>query len=452
MSLYAFDATVAAAVQQGILKLKFESAMDSKLAFSAFTYKEMLDANLGDEKTFTKNGRLAVDLTPRAATDAASNLDNGMTVRKAGIEQFTVKVDEWDALDYVNLFQNEAMIASDLVRQVGNFGINAAQTKERLVRKAYLDFYLGGNTRVLASGTLSATTCRVDDIRGFQKVLTAGGKLVSVDGSNTLLVDQYDTSGTLIQTLTVTGVAADSNVSSLLANSLGGFSGQITYSTATIPTAGHALLAQNAPKVFRAGGRVHSALIGAGDIATLDLAADATTYLKNQGNDGYRDGYIYCLASPSSLRQLRKDPQFQLAYQGRGDSDEVIKRGKIFEHDGIRYVETNEVPISPGSTGVNVHRMLFVADPEACMEADWQGFNNYIDQAQGSSLHYVEKIQSNIALILRDPIDVKRRMQPLAWSMCTGFTCGSDMRANSDIIPTASNSMYKKALWVEHAA
>lgn len=453
MSLYAFPTQVADAVQQGILDLAFQGGVDSNLAFSAFTFRKKMDANLGNSKTFTQNSRLPVSTTPRSASDASTDLNNGMTATKAGIEQYTMVVDKYNGFDTVNLLQDKALIAPDLVRSADNLGDQAIRTKERLVRKAYMDSYIGGSTQVISGGTLSTVSCHVDDIRGFQNILDSTGKIVPVSGGATLSVQEITPAGTVVQTLTVTGATADgSNVCNAFTSdpTLGGISGQLTFSTASTPTVGNALLASQAPAVIRAGAKVHTGLINGGDIATIGLFDAGVTYLRNQAMKGI-GGFIYALVSPTTMSHLRRDPTFQLSYQGRFEAPE-IRLGKIVEYGGVRYVETNEIPVTTNANGTIVHRSLLIGHHEACMEADWQGFDEFLNEKNGNSLHYTKKIQSNLAMIIRAPIDAQGEIQPLSWMMITGFSCGSDQLANQSTIPTASNSMFKKALWLESAA
>ncbi|HEY9678669.1 MAG TPA: hypothetical protein V6C76_11710 [Drouetiella sp.] len=451
-----FNPVVASAIQNQTLDLKFLPAMNGKLAYSPFTYSYKLDANLGESKTFTRNSRLPVDTTPSAPDDGTANLDNNMTANKAGVEQFTIQLLQWNRMDKVNLMQQEALIASDFNRSLGNLGYLAAQLKDRLVRKAYMDAYMGGNTAVIAGGTTSTTAAHVDDIRGFLNVLNTSGQLVAVNGSNTLLVDEINSSGAIVQTLTVTGASPDgSNTSGLFVNdnSLGGISGQLTFNTATsAPTVGNALVARNAPKVFRAGARNHYSNLTGGDIATVDDLDSIVTYLRNQGNPGFKDGYIYAIGGPDAFRHWRRDPQFQLAYQGRYDAPEV-KSGRITEYGGVRFIETTEVPINTLASGSRVNRVLFTADPETCMEADWQGFNNYIAGTSSPTV-YCEKMSSNCALFIPEPIDAMREQQKMAFKLVTGFSCGSDLKANDqNQIPTAAiGVMFRKAAIYEFVA
>ena len=452
-AIYNFNAVIADAVQQGILALKFEDCLDSKAAYSAFTHPVKMAGKVGDTLTFTQNSRMNVNLTESAPDDGTHNLDNNTTPEKSGLEQYTITLKQWNTADKVNLLQDEAMISSDLDRCLENLAVNLMMKKERLVRRAYMNDYLGGNTKVLATGTLSTTTCRVDNINGFTHVLDAGGAVVAVSGTNTLLVDEIDANGNVVQTLTVTGAVTDTNVSSLKGgsdNSFGGRSGQITYTTATIPIANNALKARNAPRVFRAGGRVHSGLISAGDITTTDNLDDIVTYMRNQG-DFLDDGFVYALAGPSAMRQWRRDPQFQNAYTGRYEAPE-IRAGKITEYGGVRFIETNEVPITINADGTEVHRVLFVTGKKACGEAVWEGFDNFVNEKANSPIRYVKKVQQNAAIFVRQALDLYGEQQPIAYKIVTGFSCGSDMLANENIIPTASGSMFKKAAWLEFAA
>lgn len=454
MSITNFDPVISAAMQQGLLVPGFKAHLEGRRAFSNFTFKHRMPGRIGVLQRFTQNTGLAVaDLNPRNPADISSNLDNGMTYRKSGLEQYEITLNEWDDASQVDLMQDEALIASDFVRSLGNLGQSAYEKKEFLIRKAYLDAYVGGCTPVVAGGTLSTTQAHVDDIRGFQKTLDNTGAYVDVSGTNTILVDEIDPStGGTVQTLTVTGATADgSNSSNLAANFVGGISGQISFLAATQPVVGHLLRAQNAPKVFRAGGKLHSSLLSKGDIATFDGPSAISTYLRNQGLLGVKGKPVICVTGFSMLEQLKKDPLFLSAYNGRG-RDPDIADGLITEFDGVLYIPSNFVPMSTNADGTTVARALFIGSDEACMEADWEGFDNFIaGKGKGvDAIHHYEKMDNNMALTLRAPLDVKGRIQPMAYSLVTGFCCGSDLKANQNV-PTASAAFYKKAAWYEHA-
>lgn len=455
------------AVQTGLMDLEFLAALDSQLAFTPFTYKQRLKAHLGETKRFTRNSRLTPNINPSNPSNDNTNLDNGMTANKAGIEQFEISLNKWNALDYVNLFQDQALISSDFTRSLDNLGTLAAQTKDRLVRKAYMDTYYGGRTIANGNVSNSGAIVYVDDIRGFQTVLDSNGALQNVSGTYTISASEINPStGAVVQTFSVTGATADgTNVSGVGGNgsllgssdaSLGGISGSLTITGTTYtPTVGNIIQAAQAPNIMAANARSHYSLLTGGDLATIDLFDDGVTYLRNQGMRGFKDKFMYCICGPSTMRQLRKDPQFQLSYQGRYEAPEIVG-GYIVEYGGVRYIETNEVPmttlVNNGSTeGLQVARALMVGSNEACMEADWDGFDGFLAQTTNSAIHVVRKMQSNLALILRGAIDVQATQQPISYLMTTGFCCGSDLLANKNIIPTASGSMFKKALWLEHA-
>lgn len=448
--LYTFPAPIQEAVQKGILENKFRKGLDSSLAYAKLAFPFKIGSNIGDTVTMTRNGRKVPNTTARTPASMNSDLKNGMTSSTSNIEQYSITVQQYGDMEEINILQQEAGIKSQSVRAANNLGVQASQSKDRLARQALMDAYLGGNSRVTNKTTATSTACSVDDIRGFQQVL-ANGKPVPVDNTNTMIVQEIDASGAVVRTLTVTQVTVDGSNSSDAA-ALGGVSGALVFtaSPSAAPSTDNALVAVNAPKVLRAGGKTTTKALTGADLFTLDMVDDGVAYLRSNGIDAAdEDGFYWVILSASSMRQLRKDPQFSLSFQGQAGAQE-IRKGRIYEYGGVRYMETTEAPIQV-INGLKVHRPLLLGY-EAVMEAEWDGFAIWLQSLLGSANHIARKIANNMAFVVRAPLDVLGQQLPQAWYLVTGYCCGTDLTATTDIIPTGTNALYKRALFFEHIA
>lgn len=452
--IYMLPEAVEAAVQTGVFDQKWQEGLSSNLAYGQTTIPEQIAINMGQTITFTRNAERTPQDDPKPTTQYQANLNNGHTPSTSGIEQYTLGINNYSDLTELDLMSMQAGFRGRFLREIMLLGKQAGQSRDRVVRNEYFNCYMGGQTTVLASGTLSTTTARVDDIRGFQKVLNAKGEMKDVSGSDTLSVYEINpTTGVVVQTLTVTGSAADDpNISSVEYNGKKyGVSGQITYSTAgQTPTAGNLFVAFNAPKMFRPKGKLSTRLLTGGDNYSSTLVQNVVAYLRNQGTPPNADGFYHVYHNATSEQQILTDAVVQLAFQGQANAEE-LRRGVLFEWGGVKFFTTTESPIQahPTTAGLQVHRPLVVGG-EAIVEADWQGLDGYLAMMT-RGIHAISRGSNNQIIIIRPPIDAFGRMLSAGWYWPSGVCCGIDMKATSTIIPTAnSNALYKRAAVIEH--
>lgn len=457
-----FPAALAAELQTGFLEREFEEGLDSVLAFRREALKETVPARIGETITRTRTGRKTPVTTPMdPTTNTLGNLNNGLTSSTGALEQYTLAMFEYGDLDSVNMMQDLAAIANNMERVSRSNGVQAAQSIERLSRFALFNAYMGGNSRVRTDlGAGSSTTCYVDDIRGFMTVLV-NGVVTPVSSSNPLLVTETaNSSGGVTQVLSVTGVAAEGTNHSSVVNSSGqieGISGILTFTAATTPVNGDALLANNAPKIIRPLGHNTTAQMTSSDLLTLSLIQDATAYLRSNGVPAMPDGTYHILLDNVSMRQLFADQDFKLALASRIDAPEY-KNQDVIRFLGQTFIPTTEALFqnaqTSNATGPSANvcsiRRPIVMGAEALIEGDFEGMDTWINREGVSALGDIFMIDG-VAQIIRSPLDVLQQWATLAWTWIGGFAVPTDMTATTQIIPTASNALYKRSVILETA-
>ena len=452
-----------AILQTGILEREFEEGLDSVLAYRRVALRETIPNNIGETITRTRTGRKA-PVTASLGIATFSNLDNGLSSSDASIEQYSFTMRDYaDTVD-VDLMANQSVIASNIIRVARNNGVQAAQSLERICRSRLFGAYLGGNTRVRTDlGASSTTTAHVDDIRGFTTVLV-NGVPTTVSSSATLSVVETSVSSGVNQTLTVTGVVADGTN---LSSTPDGISGVLTFSAATAPVNGDALVSANASQVIRPYGHISTAQMTGSDTLTLGLLLDAVTKLRLNGVPPMDDGTYHVVLDDSSMRQLWSDQQFIVLYAGRYQSQEY-QQGQIFSLLGLTFIPTTETyiqqaltsyngtvyPAASGATGAaqittSIRRPIVVGS-EAIIEGDFEGLEYWLQQQAVQAIAEVTLI-GGVAHIFRPPLDRMQRQLSLTWDWIGDFAVPTDATATSLIIPTASNALYKRCVVVEHS-
>lgn len=459
-----FPAALAAVLQQGFLEREFEEGLDSILAYRRAALRETIPARIGETLTRTRKGRKA-PITVAADPTTITGLDNGMTPSTFSVEQygFTMR-DYHDTVD-VDLMQDLAGIADQFFANSRNNGVQAAQSMERIARKALFSAYLGGNSRVRTDlGAGGTTTCHVDDIRGFTTVLV-NGVVTAISSANPITVNEIQiSSGGVNQTLTVTAATADVPNHSSTPD---GISGLLTFTTATLPVNGDALIALNAAKILRPFSHMHTAQMTGSDTFSLGLVEDAVAYLSDNGVPRMMDGTYHCILDHTSLRQLFADQDFKILYAGRYQSN-TYKSGIIEDIAGATFIPTTETYVQPAATqynGVNFNQASTATSPslvntrirrpiimgaETIIQGDFEGLDEYLARTGLDAIGEVFLV-NGVAQILRPPLDRLQRIASLTWDWIGDFAVPTDLTATTDIIPTASNALFKRAVVLEHS-
>jgi hypothetical protein len=437
-------------LQVGMLEREIEEGLESVLAYRREALQETINCGIGETLTRTRKGRktpVTVALTPSAIN---TGLDNGLTPATFSVEQYSFTLANYGDTVDVNMLQQLAGIASQLIGNSRNNGVQAAQSLERIARFKLFGAYLGGNTRVRTDlGASSTTTCHVDDIRGFLTVLV-NGIVTSISGTYPITVNEMQIStGGVTQVLTVTGVAADGTNNSSIPD---GISGVLTFNAATAPVNGDALIASNAARILRPFGKISTSQLVGGDVLTLSLLEDAVAYLRDNGVPTMDDGTYHCILDNTSMRQLWADQDFKVLYAGRAES-ETYRDGDIIRMLGLTVIPTTEAYVQNTNTtaGINVKvRRPIVMGAEALIQGNFEGLDLWLDQPGISPIGEIMLV-NNVAQILRPPLDRLQQTASQSWLWVGDFAVPTDVTANANIIPTAnSNALYKRCVVIEH--
>jgi hypothetical protein len=436
MPISNFPAALQPAIQQGFLAREFQSGLESQITYRAVADREKFANAVGETITKTRRG-LKAPVTAPLNPAGNTNLDNGLTPSGWTIEQYTLGIDMYgDTMD-LNMVTTRVGIASQFLQNAHVNGVQALQSLDRLARNKLFGAYLSGNTRVRTTLGAPAATVAVDDVRGFQYV-SVNGVLVPVSGTNTLTVVFANGNS-----YTLTGVAVDgSNVSTAPQ----GVSGTLTFSgnvTVADATAGNSVIASNAASVLRPNARLSTSAIVAGDLLTMQDLLAGVTVLRN--NRVPTIGGLYNFyADNAQLKGLFKDADFKLLYQGQYGS-QAYQTGQVMELMGLRIIPTVEAPQQTLGS-VAVHRGIMCGQG-ALIEGDYEAITQ---NEIGDDNALIEMIDG-VAMVTREPLDRLQQIIAQSWYWIGGFAVPTDVTANQNIIPTATNSYYKRAVVIESA-
>ncbi|MBO1361784.1 DUF4043 domain-containing protein [Acetobacter sacchari] len=445
MGIENFPASLSAAIQQGYLAREFQDGLESSIGYDATSDKEIFPARIGETLTKTRKGLKSPVTTPMNPT-SNTNFDNGLTASTWSVEQYTMSIYQYgDTID-LNTVNEGVGIADQFLKNARTNGVQAMQSRDRIARNVLfggasngVGGYLGGNTRVRTTLTATGTTVSVDDIRGFQNVLSSTGQVVAISSTAGMTVTIGSSS------YTVTAATADStNVST----APDGVSGTLTTSanvTVSDGTAGNAVVASTAPLVIRPNNRLTTAALAAGDTLGIQNVLAGVAALR-RNNVPTINGAYNCYLDDLQLLGLFRDADFKELYRGAYQSD-TYRHGTVFEILGVRFVPTTEAPQQAAiSTAAGpIHRALLLGQG-ALVRGDYANTGNMdIPDVDRSLLELVD----GVAMVTREPLDRLKQIIAQSWYWIGGFALPTDVTANTTIIPTATNSYLKRGVVIE---
>lgn len=438
MGIQAFPASLVPIIQQGMLEREFGDGLQSRLGFRSIADREPFAAGIGETITKTRTGLKAPTTTPLVPS-ANTNLDNGLTPSGWTIEQYALSVNMYgDTMD-LNMVTSRVAIAGQFLKNARVNGTQAMQSLDRLARNALYSGYLGGNTRVRTTLGAPAATIAVDDIRGFQFILV-NGVMIPVSGTNPLTAIVGSNSYTL-----TTATADGSNVST----APNGISGTLTFSgnvTVADATALNQVVVSVAPSVLRPNGRLTTAAILSTDTLLMQTVLSAVATLRSNNVPAVEaSGLHHCYLDDQQLLGLFQDADFKLLYRGAYGSD-AYKTGQIIDLLGVRFITTNEAP-QQTIGAVKIHRAI-VCGQGAIIEGDFTETGYSDVEGDNAAL---KVMVDDVCMVTREPLDRLQQIIAQSWYWIGGFTLPTDITANTAIIPTATNSYYKRAIVIESA-
>jgi hypothetical protein len=456
MSIQNMPTALQPIIQQGFLEREFHDALQSAIGYRAVADREPVAINVGETVTKTRNGLKAPVTTPLTPS-TNTNLDNGITPSSFTVEQYTLSINQYgDSID-LNTVTSQVGIANQFLKNAQVNGVQARQSLDRIARNALFGAYLGGNSRVRTTLGAPATTLAVDDVRGFAYALS-NGQMLPVSAGNPLPVL---VGGNVYNCI---GVAVDgSNVSTTIitGGGISGTSGVLTFAsnvTVADGTAGNVVASTYAAQIIRPNGKyiggsatqatATQAALTSADKLTLGAVEDAVAMLRN--NTGMDSVTFNLYLDNMSMRQLWADNDFKLMYQGQYGSQEM-RVGKVFQLLGCNFIPTTEAPYQAANSGVTagVRRPILCA-PGALVEGDFVGMEQRAIDASG--VNSVIQTIDDVVQVVRAPIDRLQQIIAQSWFWIGGFVAPTDATATQNIIPTASQTYYKRAVVIEHAA
>lgn len=373
------------------------------------------------------------------------------------VEQYTLTINQYGSTMDLNQVTEGVGIANQFLANAARLGINARQTLDRLARNALfggaengVGGYLGGNTRVTTTLSAAGTTIAVDDIRGFQNVISSEGQVIPVSTTSGMTVTVGANAYTLV------AVAADATNTS---TAYQGISGTLTFSgnvAVADGTEGMAVVAATAPLVLRPNGRSTTAGLLAngmkdangnivtGDYLTIQAMLAALSALRDNNVPTLEGGVYHCYLDNAQLLGLFRDPDFKLLYRGQYGSD-TYQTGQIFDLLGIRFIPTTEAPQQASLGAGSIHRAI-ICGQGALIEGDYENMgNHYTADLNGGELTDVD----GVCMVTRPALDRLAQIIAQSWSWIGGFALPTDITANTTIIPTATNSYLKRGVVIE---
>jgi hypothetical protein len=474
MALNDLPAALQSVIQTGMLERRFREPLVAKLGFRAIADREPFMAKIGETITKTRTGLLAPVTTPMAAA-SVTDITSGLTPDQYAVEQYVLGVAQYAKPMMLNVVTAEVAIDSLFLRNAWTLGENAHRSVDGLARDALFASYIGGNTRVRTALGSASTTVQVDDIRGFTTTLNTLGQPVPVSSSFPVTVTIGNTGYSLV------GAVADgsspaggvnpwdanvvfSNSGSNVSTTPGGRSGTLTFSSNVATgdaTLAAAVVSSVAPLVIRPSlvaspstqAPTTAAISQANDVnngrLTMQMILEAKATMSANSVPPHEESGLYvCWADPIQLTGLYQDPAFQQFFRGKPDSKEY-KKGVVAELLGVRIEETNMNPVQTTlntSLGAPVRRAVLCGQG-ALVEGVFtrKGY----EQANKVDDGNLTTVVDDIAHITREPIDALKQVVTQSWSYIGGFVAPTDTTANPSVLPTATNSAYKRAIVLE---
>jgi hypothetical protein len=439
MGISNFPSVIQNAIQDNFLEKALKECLTSNTAFRAIADREKFAVGIGESLTKTRAGLLIPTTTP---LDPSTNiaLDNGLTPQNWTIEQYTLTIYAYGATMDLNMETSRVGIAELFDENNTKLVIQAKQSLDRLARNALYTTYLGANSFVTTTLGAAAASLHVDSVIGFETVLV-NGVMVPVSSTNPMTV----TVGADVYTLV--GTARDTTNTSTLA-AFGGVSGTLTVSsnvTVADGTAGNAVVSSVAPSIMRPNNRAGTPQLVTGDQLGIQLVLAAVAQLRDN-NVPDIEGCYNCFLDNATMLELFSDPDFKLLYRGAYNSEEY-KKGQVVELLGVRFVPTNEAPQQTlALTGKRIRRAI-ICGKGALIEGDYAGLGySDLDTDKGQS---VQRMNEEICLVIRQPLDRFQEIISQSWKWRGGFCVPTDVTANPLVIPTATNSYWKRAVVIE---
>ncbi len=463
MAINNFPAALQSIIQMGYLERAFEQALRAKLAYRAIADKEPFPIRIGETLTKTRAGLFPVVTTPLVPS-TNTNFDNGLSTQNWAVEQYTLTINQYAATMDLNTVADDVGIASQFLQNAVALGEQAARSLDALASNSVFGAYLGGNTRVTAAVSASASV-PVDDVRGFQFVVNNEGQIVATSSSYPLSVSFGGTTYSVIGVVASGPAAANggpvpnllqfSGTGSNTSTTPGGYSGTLTLSAAETIASGAAVVAATAPPVLRpywlnnftSGTEVTTppsttaGIVAGQTLRMIEQVLAAASTLRLNAVDPI-DGLYNCYLDAMQMQGLFSDLNFMNMFRGAYQATEY-RQGEIFTLAGVRFIPTNMAP-QQMLNGLAIRRALVVGRG-ALIEGDFKGQDTH---DTSNPLAEFTKVDG-VTHVTRAAMDRLQQIIAQSWYYIGGFTVPTDITTTAATVPTANNAYYKRAVVLE---
>ncbi|CAB4136896.1 hypothetical protein UFOVP314_34 [uncultured Caudovirales phage] len=417
----ALPAAIQAIIQDGLLEAAFEQALVPQFLYPAAAEVAPVAGNVGQRVTRTRTGLLTPKTTAITGSDP--------TASTISVEQYSGVLDQYgDSID-TNMLGSATAQARLFTRNVQTLAIGAGQSLNRIARDRLYSVYAGGRTWVRTADGASNTTVDVQSVDGFETVIV-NGVPTAVSGTNPLNITINGVANT------VTGVDRANR--------------RLTLGTATTDTAGHAVVAANAPVSIRPNARATARDITTGDVASLGLFHDAVARLRAMNVPTMPDGTYHAHIDSVTNRQLLNDSEFRQMFQGLGESTSQIRQGLIGTVGNVTFYLNIEAPTVTGDGQTNIVRRPIVLGDEPLVNMPLENQGQLLDGTGVEDVPGISLAQAipgvdgtEVVFIVRPPQDRLQQVVSASWAWTGDFCVPTDST-------TGDAAIAKRAVVIEH--
>lgn len=458
VALLGVPASVVNLIQDGTLERVFHDHLFPRLLFRGEAIPEVWPANLGERMLFTRSGMMPAALDP---------LVPGQDPVPAtwDTEQWEATANQFGGTNDTHMPTSHVSIASLLLRNTQNLGLQGARTMNLLARNRLFSAYCAGEAMVMAAAGSGSFQIQISTLNGLTQRVN-NGRLEPVTPANPLPIS-FTTTGEPINQ--IVGYAP-SNPNQPLGP------GVITLQAAltTGVAARDGVFASTRSRRLRVGGGATVDAITSSNILTLNDVIAGVTRLRDQNVPPHADGFYHVHLTPAGEQQIFADNHWQRLHQSLPDST-AYRDLAIGMAVGCIFYRNNELPAlgnvsstqaMPGldggallapefgaeirnENGIDIRRAIitgggvlyekYLDESKYITEAGATGRIGQFSLVNGG----VAVMAQRIRYILRSPQDKLQQVISQAWSWSGDFPVPSDALVGDP-------ARFKRAVVLEH--
>jgi hypothetical protein len=422
-------------IQDGILERKMYEALKPLLLWRNLCQQERHPGQIGERVIKTRTGLIAPDTEQSAKRSPGTD---PATVTRS-VEQFSYQIAPFGKSLDVHLPSSYLAMYNRFLDDTNALGFHCAQTMGRIARGRMINAYGGGDSFATALGNTS-TSVPVKNVAGFFTVM--------VNGVPTAISSQNPLPATLSGTTSV-------NITACTPNTTGATSGPgtLTLSAAQTWAKWDRIVATDAPKVVRAGGRSTDQAILTTDVATAAVFRQAAAQLRSDNVpalDGSRDGVYGCFVDPQTETALFSDSEFHDAIKAMGLTGPFAD-GAIGDYAGVRFIRNTEMTklAADADYQATIHEsLLFGAEPLIEAYIPEEAFAEQVTMSGiASANHFKMPLDEKavMTMVLRAPLDRAGEVISASWLANADYCVPTDSQNQT------SNIRYKRAALIHTA-